>query len=168
MLDGERQALGDVDGLQDLDLLLEGHVGRVADGVGQGAGLGDGAQERADALVGPTGLEDLLDHGAVLALEAAGAAVDRAVVDGLLDLDAQLAGRVGVGRAGDAAHLARQGDGTAAAGKAHALGDTRDGADLGELRPMTRDEQNALVIPDVHGQGHIHGREDDGVVQRDE
>ena len=90
------------------------------------------------------------------------------VVDRLLDLDAQLTGRVGLGRAGDAAHLAREGDGTAAAGEPHALGDARDGADLGELRAMARDEQNALVITDVHGQGHIHGREDDGVVQRDE
>ena len=50
--DRERQALGDVDGLEDLDLLLEGDVGRVADRVGQRAGLGDRAQERADALVG--------------------------------------------------------------------------------------------------------------------
>jgi hypothetical protein len=33
---------------------------------------------------------------------------------------------------------------------------------------MARDEQHALVITDVHGQGDIHGREDDGVVQRDE
>ena len=87
---------------------------------------------------------------------------------GLLDLDAQLTGRVGVGRAGDAAHLAREGDGTAAAGQPHALGDARDGADLGELRAMARDEQHALVVADVHGQGHVHGREDDGVVQRDE
>ena len=91
--DGERQALGDVDGLEDLDLLLEGHVGRVADRVGQGAGLGDRAQERADALVGAARLEDLLDDGAVLALELAGAPVDRDGVGGLLDLDAQAAGR---------------------------------------------------------------------------
>ena len=33
-------------GLEDLDLLLEGDVGRVADRVGQGAGLDDRAQER--------------------------------------------------------------------------------------------------------------------------
>ena len=167
-LDGEREALGHVDGLQHLDLLLEGHVGRVADGVGQGAGLGDGAQERADALVGAAGLEDLLDHGAVLALEVAGAAVDRGVVSGLLDLDAQSTGRVGVRRAGDAAHLAGKGDGTAAAGQPHALGYARDRADLGEVGAMARHEQDALVVADVHGQGHVHGREDDGVVQRDE
>jgi hypothetical protein len=61
----------------DADLVLEGDVGRVADRVGQRAGLGDRAQERADALVGAAQLEDLLDDGAVLALEVAGAPVDR-------------------------------------------------------------------------------------------
>ncbi len=85
------EALGDVDGLEDADLVLERDVGRVADGVGQCAGLGDRAQERADALVGAARLEDLLDDGAVLALELAGAPVDRDGVGSLLDLDAQAA-----------------------------------------------------------------------------
>ena len=63
------QALGDVERLEQLDLLLEGEVGGVARRVGERAGLDDGAQERRDALVGAAQLEDLLDHGAVLALE---------------------------------------------------------------------------------------------------
>ena len=166
--DRERQALGDVDGLEDLDLLLEGHVGRVADRVGEGAGLGDRAQERADALVGAARLEDLLDDGAVLALEVAGAPVDRDGVRGLLDLDAEVAGGVAVGGAGDAAHLAREADGTSAAGQPHALGDARDRADLRELRAVTGNEQNALVVADVHGQRDVHRREDDRVVERDQ
>ena len=95
----------------DLDLLLEGDVGRVADRVGERAGLGDRAQERRDALVGAAQLEDLLDDGAVLALELARAAVDRHGVGVLLDLDAQAAGGIGVGGAGHAAGDAGQRDG---------------------------------------------------------
>ena len=86
------EALGDVERLQHADLLLEGEVGGVADRVGQGAGLGDRAQERGDAAVVAAQLEDLLDRGAVLALELAGAAVDGHVVGVLGDLDAQAAG----------------------------------------------------------------------------
>ena len=41
------QALDDVERLQQLDLLLEGEVGRVAGGVGERAGLGDRAHEGA-------------------------------------------------------------------------------------------------------------------------
>ena len=70
-----------------LDLLLERDVGRVADRVGQRAGLADRAQPRADALVDAAQLEDLLDHGAVLALEVARAAVDGDVVGRLGHLD---------------------------------------------------------------------------------
>src|SRR5438445_9843666 len=43
---------------------------------------------------------DLLDHGAVLALELSGATIDRLVVGPLLDLDAQIAGGIGVRRPG--------------------------------------------------------------------
>ena len=167
-LDGELEALGDVDGLEDLDLVLERDVGRVADGVGQGAGLGDGAQERADALVGAARLEDLLDGGAVLALEVTGAPVDRNGVGSLLDLDAQAAEGIGAGGAGDAAHLAGEGHGAAAAGQPDAIGDVRDRPDLRELRPVTGHEQHALVVADVHGQRHVHRGEHDRVVEGDE
>ncbi len=51
--------------LEQLELALERQVRRVAGGVGQGAGLVDGAQERGHARVA-AGLEDLLDHGPVL------------------------------------------------------------------------------------------------------
>ena len=88
-LDGEREALGDVDGLQQADLLLERQVGAVAGRVGQRAGLGDGAQERRDALVGAALGEDLLHDRAVLALELAGAPVDGLGVGMLGDLGAQ-------------------------------------------------------------------------------
>ena len=94
-LERQRQleALGDVERLEQLDLLLEGQVGGVAGGVGERAGLGDRAQEGGDAAVVAAQLEDLLDDGAVLALELARAAVDGHVVGVLVDLDAQAAAR---------------------------------------------------------------------------
>jgi len=49
---GELEPLDDVEGLQQLDLLLEAQVGGVADRVCERAGLGNRAQERRDSLVG--------------------------------------------------------------------------------------------------------------------
>jgi hypothetical protein len=48
------------------------------------------------------------------------------------------------------------------------VGDLGDRADLGELPVVTGDEQHALLVTRVDGQGHIHGGEDDGVVQGEE
>ncbi len=166
--DGQLQALGDVERLERLDLVLEGHVGRVADGVGQRAGLGDRAQELGDALVGAAQLEDLLDDRAVLALEVAGAAVHGDGVAVLFDLDDEASELIGVCGAGDAAGDAGQGDGAAAAGKADVVGDLGDRPDLGELALVARDEQDTLLVADADGKRHIHGGEDHRVVQRDE
>ena len=83
------------------------YVGRVADRVGQRARLGDRAQELRDAVIGAAQLEDLLDDRAVLALEVARAAVDRDVVDVLVDLDHEAAELIGVRGAGDAARHRR-------------------------------------------------------------
>ena len=66
------QALLDVDRLEDLDLLLERQVGRVAAGVGDRAGVGDPAEELGDAGHAAR-LDDVLDDGAVLAGELRGA-----------------------------------------------------------------------------------------------
>ena len=67
------QAFGDVQRLEQLALLLEAQVGRVAGRVGQRPRLDDRAQKRADPRVRVAQLEDLFDHGAVLAGELAGA-----------------------------------------------------------------------------------------------
>ncbi len=61
--------------------------------------------------------------------------------------------------------LAREGDGAAAAGQAHAIGDLGDGADLEELVLVARDEHDTLVLADVIGERDAHAREDDGVVE---
>ena len=166
--EGELEALGDVERLEQLDLLLEGQVGGVAGGVGQRAGLGDGADPGGDAAVVAAQLEDLLDGGAVLALELARAAVDGHVVDALLDLDAQAPGVVGVGGAGDAARDALEHRAVPAAGEADTLSDRGDRADGRVLALVARDEQDAVLTGRVDRQGDVHRGEDDGVVERDE
>ncbi len=167
-LDGQLEALGDVDRAQQLDLLLVGEVGGVAGGVGQRAGLCDGAQERGDASVVAAQLEDLLDRGAVLALELTCAFVDGHVVGALVDLDAQLAFGAGDGGADQRAVLAGDGDGAAAAGEADLLGDLGDRADLEELVLVARHENDALVVAHVDGERDAHVGEHDGVVERDQ
>ena len=164
-LDGQLEAVCDVERAQQLDLLLVGEVGRVAGRVGQRSWLGDRAQERGDASVVAAQLEDLLDYGAVFALELARALVDRLCVGALVDLDAQLAGGPGLGGADQRAVLAGDGDRTAAAGKADLLGDLGDRADLEELVLVTRHEHDALVVADVDRQRDAHVWEDDGVVE---
>ena len=73
-----------------------------------------------------------------------------------------------MGGARDAAGDAGELDGAGAAGQADAVGDLGDGADLGELAVVAGDEQHALLVTRVDGEGHIHGGEDDGVVEGEE
>ena len=167
-LDRHREPVLDVERLEELDLLLEAEVGRVADGVGERAGIADRADEGRDAAVVAAQLEDLLDDRAVLALELARARVGLVAVGALLDLDAQDSLRVGLGGADDAAVQAVQRDRAAAARQPHAVGHLGDRADARVVVFVARDEQHALLRPDVHGQGHVHVREDDDVLQRDE
>ena len=158
----------DVELLEQLDLLLEAQVGGVAGGVGERAGLGDRAQEGADPVVGVAQLEDLLDHGAVLALERAQlvVALGRVVVGG--DLDPQRAVQVGASRSGDAAAQALEGDGAGAAGKLEAVVDGGDRADGGELLAGARDEQDLVLGARVDRERQVHAGEDDDVVEGDQ
>ena len=166
--EGQLQPLGHVEGLQQRHLLLVGEVRRVAGGVGQHARLGDRADEGGDAAVVAAQLEHLFDHGAVLALEVAGAAVDRLVVDVLVDLDTQGAGGIGVGGTGHTAVQCGQGDGLDAAGKPDAVGDLGHGPDAAVGVLVARNEQHPLLVADVDGEGDGHVGEDDGVVQGDQ
>ncbi len=112
-------------------------------------------------------VEDLLDDGAVLALELAGLYGRRVLVLALLDLGAKPAEGVGVGGADDAAVQALEAHGVHSAPDAHVLGDLGDGADGGVFVLVPRDEHHALLVADVDGEGHVHAREDDGVLERD-
>ena len=118
---GELEPLGDVERLQQLDLVREGQVGRVAGAVRERAGLGDRAEERADALVGVAELEDLLHDRAILGLELLHAAGAGMVVGPLVHVDAQPPERVGLRGAEDAAVQAVEDDGMAAARQPDAL-----------------------------------------------
>ena len=75
---------------------------------------------------------------------------------------------VGVRGAGDAAGDAGQRHGAAAAGQPHAVGDLRDRADLGERAVVARDQEHAILVAGVDGEGHVHRGEDDGVVKGNE
>ena len=87
-LERKLETLGHVDRLQKAPLVGHAQVGAVAGGVGERARLADRAQEGADAAIRSTQLEDLLDHGAVLALELACPLVGWGAVVDLLHLDA--------------------------------------------------------------------------------
>jgi hypothetical protein len=166
--ESQLQSLDHVDGLQELDLLLVGEVGGVAGRVGQGTGIGDRAHEGAHAPVVAAQLEDLLDHGAVLALELTGARGRGRLVGTLVDLDPQAALGVARGGAGDAPVEAGQGHGADASRQAHVFADLGHQADVGVIGAMPRDEQNTGLLADVHGQRHVHAREDDGVLEGDQ
>ena len=166
--EGELEALGHVEGQEQVDLLLIGQVGAVAARVGQGARLADRAQERGDAALVAAQLEDLLDHGAVLALQVAGLAVHGDGVGTLLDLDEQASVGKRLGGAGDAAMEALQRHGAATTGEADAVADLGDGAHGGEFGLVARDQQDLLLIAGFDRQRERHAREDDDVVQRDQ
>ena len=162
------QALGDVEQAEQLLLLLEGEVRGVAAHVGQGARLGDRAQEGRDAAVVAAELEQLLDHGAVLALQLTRARVDRRLVRVRGHVHAELPVEVGDGGTDDAARDALEGGAAAAAGQARAIGHVRDGADGGVLTVVARDQHDLLGVTDVDRERDVHGGEDDGVVEGDE
>ena len=170
-LEAQRQleALGDVERLQQLDLLLEGEVGRVARRVGERAGLGDRAQERGRRGSSAPRSSRISSTTARYSRSSSRVRPSTGSSSGCsVDLDAQAAGGVGVRGAGDAAGDAGQRDGAAAAGQADAVGDLGDRADLGVLALVARDEQDALLVADVDRERDVHGREDDGVVQGDQ
>ena len=167
-LERELQPLADVDRLEQLDLLLEREVGRVAGRVGEGAGLGDRAHEGGDAPVVASQLEDLLDDRAILPLELADALVRGLLVRALLDLDEEAPLWIACRGAGHPSVQAVERHGSTAAGQPDAVGDLRDGSDLRVAVLVLRHEQHAVLVADVDGEGHVHVGEDDDVFQGDE
>src|SRR6185436_11926192 len=127
---GELEPLDDVDGLEQLDPLLEGGLRRVGGGIGQRACLGDRADEGRNAPVVTAELQDLFDHGAVLALEVTGLDARRRDVGPFVDLDPEIALGVGVSGAGDSAVQTNETDGRDATRQAYPLRHVGDRADL--------------------------------------
>jgi hypothetical protein len=121
-----------------------------------------------DARVRVAQVEDLLDDGAVLALELGGLDAGRLLVGPLLDLDAQAAVGACLRRAGDPAVETGEGRGLRAAGKPDDARRLGDGADV-RVRPVVhRHEEDALAFGDVDGQRHRHVREDDRLLEGDQ
>ena len=73
-LQGQLQPFDDVERFEQLQLLADVQIRRVAGGIRQGARMGDRAHERADPAIVAAQLENFLDHRAILALEVAGQA----------------------------------------------------------------------------------------------
>ena len=157
-----------VDGLEQLDALGEADVRRIRAGVGERPGLGDRAQELADPLVRVADLEDLLDDGAVLALQLARLHGRELLVGALLHLCAEASLGVGVGGADDAAVQAGQRNGDGTAGQADSVGHLGDGADLRVLLLVPGHQQDARFVAGVDRQRDGHAREHHGVLERDE
>ena len=89
-------------------------------------------------------------------------------VAALLDLDEEPSLRVGLGRARDTAVQPLERDRGRAAGQPDAVGDRGHRADGCVLTARLGDEQHALLVADLDGQGHVHVGEDDDVVEWDE
>ena len=166
--DRQLEALDHVHQLEQLHLLLEGEVGRVARRVGERARLADRANERGDALVGAAELQDLLDDRAVLDLELTRLGGRGLLVGPLLDLDEQTPGNVGLRCAEHAPVEAGKGDCLCAAGQSHALCDVCHGADRRVIRLVLRHEHYPFCVSDVDGEGDVHAREDNEVFEGDE
>ncbi len=127
-----------------------GDVGAEPGRVGQRARLLDRAQEGGDAAVVAAQLEDLFDHGAVLARQLLGVlVVGMAVVD-LLHVDAQrlaLALVAGDGGAGESAVQADHGRRGRAAARVAALDHLGDDADAAELAVAAGQQEDRSSSP---------------------
>ncbi len=166
-LDRQLQPGGDIQGLQQAQLLLDREVGTEAGGIGQSARLFDRAQEGGDPPIVAAQLEDLFDHGAVLALKLVGVLVVRVAVVGLLNLDPQpvLVGVAGHGRAGHAAMQAEHGRDLGAATRPAPLDHLGDHADAAELAVATGKQEDPLLVAGVDGQGGGYAGEDDRLIK---
>ena len=139
--------------------------GLRAGGVGERAGLLDRAQEGRDPAVVAAQVEDLLDHGAVLALELTGVLVVGLAVVDLLDLDAEPLAVAGLARPGQAAVQPEHGRHRRAAARAAALDHLGDDADAPELAVAAGKQEDALLVADVDRQRGGDAGEDECVVE---
>ena len=152
------EPLDDVEGFEQLQLLGEAQVGRVAGGVGQCARVGDGPHERANpSLVSPQ-LEDLVHDRAVFAFQLAGEAGRRRMVWSGFEVHPKHAVLVSARSAGDRAMEGHQRHGEPAAGEPHALGHLRDDADAGVRVLLPGHQKHLCVAAHVGRQGDRHTR----------
>ena len=139
------EPLDHVERLEELNLLRDVEVRRIAGRVRQRAGTGDRAQERADPPIVAAKLEDFFDHGAVLALELTREVGRRHLVGPLVDRDAEHAFPVSLGSAGNAAMQPDKRHRGGVAGQPDPVRDLGDDADAGEAVPLARHQQHTWV-----------------------
>ena len=162
----------DIELLEELELLLEGQVGRVARGVGQRTRRADGADELLDAAIGSPQVEDLVDHGAVLALELDGPVVVGVGVGQADGGGAELTVRALFDIVGPRAVQPADRGRDRAAWKLDALDHVGERADLGGRALDGRDEQDLVLVAGVDreggrrvGEGHdVVGEDDEGLL----
>ena len=167
--EGELEPLDDVDRLEQLDLLLEGELGRVGGRVGERAGLADRADERPRC-----GRRRRAARGSPRRPRGTRARARASARPAAPRRGARRPRRAG-GPAGRCAPRRRsRGAGPSSVtarpppGRRTRSADLGDGADLGVLAVVARHEEHALLVADVRGDGDVHVREDDDVVQRNE
>ena len=133
----------DVEGLEQLDLLLHRQVGGVAGHVGHLLGVGEAADGVGEAAGAPR-LEDVLDDGLVLARQLGRAVAGRGRVDGL-GVDPQRVAGAGDAGADRGAVQAADDEGAEAASQLTGVLDRGHDADPGVAAVDAGDEEEALV-----------------------
>jgi len=172
--DEAREALLDIERLQHLELLLDAEVRRVAGKVGQVAGMAN-RSHRFDRAARAAQLEQVLDQGAVLASQLAGA-VARLAVGQRLDLNPQCSADVGLAATEARAMQAFEDGDLGARRELTGLHDLRHGADGGKASVDMGHEQDQVVAflrcshggplwVALDGKRGGHAGQDDDVVQ---
>ena len=165
-----RQALLDVQGLQDLDLLLEGQVRGVPGRVGHGPRVLDPSEELGD-LRDAAGLHDVLQDGPVLASELSRPLGRLRRIGRRVDLDPGGVAGPGDPGADRGAVKAPDDHGLHPRGQAADVLDLADGADAGVPAVDPRDEQQLTArrpgrrdgragLLGLDGQGDDHAGKD--------
>ena len=164
-LERQLEPLDDIERFEELQLLAEVQVRRIAGGIGQRAGIGNGPHERADPSIVAAQLENLVDDRAVLAFQLTREVARRRLIRTGFVVDTKHAVLVGRRAAESCPMEAGQRHGDATAGEPHPLGYLRDDPDLRVGVVLPGHQEHAIVAAYVDRQGNRHARKDHRVVQ---
>ena len=167
--EGELESLADVDRLEQLHLLLEREVRRVAGRVGERAGLADRADERRDTTVVAPAARGSPRRRRGTRARARGCCRPRARRSGRSSTSTK-SRPCESDAAAPATPRCRPSRATARPPPGRRIRSVTcgDGPDLRVLVVVLGHEQHAILVADVDGEGDVHVGEDDDVFQRDE
>ena len=165
-LERQLEPLDDVERFEELQLLVEVQVRRIAGRVGQRAGVGDRPHERADPSIVAAQLENLVDDRAVFAFQLAREARRRRLrPDGLRS-------RPAARRPGRPPRRRGSRDGAPISDTASPRPASRTRSDTSATTPTLRvgvvaprHQQHPVVAADVDRQRHRHARKHHRVIQ---